>query len=114
MSKTTFKVQDYHINAVGRILANYPEVWIHGDGNLYITEERSNFRKNYSSPETGECEYVLHFKKGDQIPATVEDMMKAFYAAKQNENMQSMVQKQESTVTGFSMSDEKKSKKSEK
>ena len=81
-----FKIKPQHLEYLELTIDSFGIAYLHGDGNIFVDEQNSEFRKNWSSPSSKGSEYVLIFKKGDKIPDSVEELMKMFYAEKENEN----------------------------
>lgn len=45
-----FKVNDANLQHLRDVLEEYPKAWIHGDGNIYVDEEASDFRARFGNP----------------------------------------------------------------
>jgi len=71
-----------HIKAALKV---FPEIWFHGDGNIYHKKKESDDRKDFTNNGNGPETYRIHFKQGDNIPATVEDMNKSLIQSKTSE-----------------------------
>jgi hypothetical protein len=93
-----FKIKPQHIEYLESTIDAFGIAYIHGDGNIFVDEKNSEYRKNWSSPSSKGSEYVLVFKKGDKLPETVEELMNAFYHEKENEHRKAQQPAEEKPV----------------
>jgi hypothetical protein len=80
-----FKIKPQHLEYLQITVEDFGIAYLHGDGNIFVDKESSDYRKNWSSPSSKGSEYVLVFKKGDLLPASTEELMQAFYKEKETE-----------------------------
>jgi hypothetical protein len=78
----------FHINAAviewaNVVLENNGECWLAGTGQVYHDELSARSHKRDTNPDIEAATYMLHFKKGDKIPATPEAVIRAL----QNQRM---------------------------
>lgn len=99
-----FSINNQNLKHVEQAVNHFGEIWFHGDGNIYHKKEDSDFRKDFSNDPVGHHTYRLHIKKGDKIPATVEEMNKALLSAKSKEVAESSISKEVSGIATFSAS----------
>jgi hypothetical protein len=79
--------------------------YFHGDGNIYVDEKDSNFRKDFGNPGQEESKYRIKFSKGDKIPGTIKEMNDALMESRNNEMLKDSITKETkvSTVFNFKM-----------
>jgi hypothetical protein len=63
----------------------YGTVWIHGDGNIYHTEENSNNAQQFVNTQFSAPTYRTKYSTGDILPKTVEELERALQDGKMNE-----------------------------
>src|ERR1700733_5045838 len=84
-----FKVNKANLALARATVRTYGQAFLHGCGNVYATEEDSNFRRDFSNPQSDKSEspstYRLHFTDVSQVPTTVEDTERQFFASKQRD-----------------------------
>lgn len=68
-----FKLVKENLPQIEAILAAFGEVHVHGDGNMYVKEVDSKFRRDYSNPDSA-GKYRVSFVKGDHIPETITEL----------------------------------------
>jgi len=83
-----FKLHPANIPQIKATVAAYGTCYIHGDGNLYTTQQESDFRKDFSNPDSDESTYRVKFEKGDKVPATIDELEKMLLDSKQKERME--------------------------
>lgn len=94
-----FKVNNANLTHLRAAVEQYGEAWIHGDGNIYVDEPASNFRKDFSNPTHDGMptapQYRAHFKSLDSIPTSVDAMKKILLdnANRETEKKQETVNK---------------------
>lgn len=94
------KLHPHNLKQLAAIVDTFGECWIHGDGNMFVKAEHSDFRQEYSNPEQDESKYRAHFKKGDPLPASVDSLEKIMQRTRQVEKQKAKEkEKQISTVT---------------
>ena len=71
-----FKLHENCLPQIKAVVKHYGVCFIHGDGNQYVTQDKSDFRKDFSNPSSDESTYRVKFVTGDKIPATIEDLQK--------------------------------------
>ena len=84
-----FKVNSVVLDQIKATVDQHGICYVHGTGQFYVDKKRSDDHKEYSDPDIKEADYRLVFKKGDRIPDTVEEIEKMFFAAKQQETIDS-------------------------
>ena len=89
-----FRIKPATIAWVHDVLDARGECWLLGCGNVYTNEQAAISKKLFTNPDQEEATYMLHFKKGDKIPATVEEMEDAFHMSKKAESQMRIEQKQ--------------------
>lgn len=67
------RLHQHNLKQAAAILAAYGVCFLHGDGNMFITDEASNFRQEYSNPDAEESKQRLVLRAGDRVPETVEE-----------------------------------------
>src|SRR5574343_110524 len=82
-----FNLTQKHIEYLSKIVKIYGSAYIHGDGNIYVDETASDFRKSFSNPNMKASEYRLKFVKGDKLPADIDSLTNMFIASKTNEEI---------------------------
>lgn len=102
-----FKTHKNNILGIKAALKVYPEIWFHGDGNIYHKEYESETRQKYSNPLPGgginPGTYRIKFKASDEIPETVEEMNEAFMVSKNKEFIEASKPKEQNGVATFSI-----------
>ena len=93
-----FKLHPANLPQIKATVAAYGTCYIHGDGNLYTTKEESDFRKDFSNPDSDESTYRVKFEKGDTIPATIDELETLLLNSKQKERMEEKQVKSYSAV----------------
>ena len=73
------------------VLENNGECWLAGTGQVYHNELAAISHKKDTNPQIEAATYMLHFKKGDKIPATPALVIKALQDQKMNEIDQTQV-----------------------
>lgn len=61
------------------------EVYLHGNGQVYLNKEASDFRKKFGMPDSYE-DYVLTFSRESVIPDNLDDLKNLFLNTKSKEN----------------------------
>jgi hypothetical protein len=79
-----------HIPFIKACLAKYGKIWVHGCGNVYFDEHRSDIQKNYRNPNLEGAKYRILFQTGDKVPETVEELKAMFYQVDANEKIAKM------------------------
>lgn len=97
-----FKVNDQHLVHLAQAVTQFGAAWIHGDGNIYVDESSSNFRKDFSNPELNgnpsAPKYRAFFDQVDDIPETVEELEKMFLSNAQKEMREQAKQKDKTNL----------------
>ena len=96
-----FKTHPKNIADLTDAVNAFGSAWIHGDGNIYDTDDdsrKSNTRKDFSNPKQEEATYRKLYKKGDPIPETVEELNEALMAAKNADILASRQSQQVSNI----------------
>jgi hypothetical protein len=75
-----------HLMYLKNLVKTHDEVFFHGNGQIYVTKETSEFAKNFGSPNSY-SEYVICFKRNDRIPKSLEELKSMFYNEKTRENI---------------------------
>lgn len=105
-----FKVNKANLALARAAIRAYGEAYLHGCGNVYATEEDSNFRRDFSNPQSDKSEspstYRLHFTDVSQVPTTVEDTERQFFASKQRDQREKQRTKTVSKVRTVVVTDE--------
>jgi hypothetical protein len=78
-----FVINEAIIEWANVVLENNGECWLAGTGQVYHNELAARSHKRDTNPNVEAATYMLHFKKGDKIPATPEAVIKAL----QNQRM---------------------------
>lgn len=73
-----FKVKPITLLHLKDVLEEYPTAWLHADGNIYVTEADSNFRKDYSNPSDRSAKFRIKFTNISQVPENPEDLNDLF------------------------------------
>lgn len=71
-----FKIVRENLPQIEATVKAYGNCFVHGDGNLYVAKADSDFRRDYSNPDSP-AKYRVEFKEGDHIPADVEAIKNA-------------------------------------
>lgn len=66
-------------------VAAFGSVWFHGDGNMFLKKSDSDFRQEFSNPDSENSKVRANFTSGDHIPDTPEELGKILMAASQRE-----------------------------
>jgi len=74
------------IEFIAAVLTVKPEVWVHGDGNVFYDLYNSDKQKNWSSPSKPEATYVLHFSSANELPKNPAEFEKMFHSTKSGES----------------------------
>jgi hypothetical protein len=98
-----FKLHEENLPQVKAVVKKFGVCYIHGDGNLYITKEESDFRKDFSNPNSDEATYRVKFEKGDEIPGTIEDLQSLMMKAKNQETLDERKVEEISSVRTFAV-----------
>jgi len=106
-----FKLHKENLPQIKAVVKKFGACYIHGDGNLYIGKEESDFRKDFSNPNSEEASYRVKFEKGDAIPETVEDLQALMMKAKNQETLAEREVKEVSAVKTFAVEAEPAPKK---
>ena len=69
-----FKLHKNNLPQIKGVVAAFGVCYVHGDGNLYESQEASDFRKDFTNPDSDEATYRAKFEKGDKIPDTIEEL----------------------------------------
>jgi hypothetical protein len=69
-----FKTHPAHFKQIRAVVAKYGICYFHGDGNMFTTEQDSNFRKDFTNPKEEASKYRAIFRTGDHIPDTEQEM----------------------------------------
>lgn len=87
-----------HKNNIPQIKASikaFGFVWFHGDGNMYNDDQLSKDAVTFYNPKQEECSYRVKFTDINQVPSSVEDLVKKLQEAKAKEMMESRKPSQE-------------------
>lgn len=82
---STLKLHPHNLKQLAAIVSTFGECWIHGDGNMFVKKEHSDFRQEFSNPEQEESKYRAHFKEGDSLPTSVEGLERVMNRTRQTE-----------------------------
>lgn len=93
MSRLT-KLNASNLDVLSAVLDEYPEAWIHGDGNIYADEKNSNHHQDFTNENNPNAVMRCKYKSGDTLPETVEQ------AEKDMINFRAKEQAQKSLPTG--------------
>lgn len=67
-----FKVNEANIRHVCDVLSEYPECWLHGDGNVFADKTASDYSLKYSNPAPNSMPsaamYRVHFDDINNVP----------------------------------------------
>ena len=85
-----FFINDAIIEWANVVLENNGECWLAGTGQVYHNELAAISHKKDTNPAIEAATYMLHFKKGDKIPATPALVIQAL----QNQRMSEIDQTQ--------------------
>jgi len=98
-----FKLHKNCLPQIKAVVNTYGVCYVHGDGNLYITQEKSDFRKDFSNPSSEESTYRVKFGQGDKIPATVDDLQKMMLESRNQEILNERTQVYNTNVKTFTV-----------
>ena len=101
-----FKLHQNCLPQIKAVLKEYGVCYIHGDGNLYITQEKSDFRKDFSNPSNEESTYRVKFVTGDKIPGNVEELQKMMLENRNQEILKERTNVYTSNVKTFTVEPE--------
>jgi hypothetical protein len=92
-----FKTRQTNIPQIKAVINEYGQCWFHGCGNIYVDKKESDFRKEFTNPNSEESVYRIHFTSISQVPSTVEDLDKLLLASRNKEMIE---EKRPKSVTG--------------
>ena len=102
MSKL-FSVNDANLRHLEDCVEQFGKAWIHGNGNVYVTEETHAFARDYSPPlrlgELGSGSYWAFFDDVDDIPNSVELLKKIFLKNREKQVEESIETKKNTEIT---------------
>lgn len=94
------KLHPHNLKQLAAIVSTFGECWIHGDGNMFVKAEHSDFRQEFSNPDQEESKYRAHFNKGDQLPTSLDSLEKIMNRTRASEKQKAKdKEKQISAVT---------------
>jgi hypothetical protein len=82
-----FKLHKSNLPQIKAVVKKFGVCYIHGDGNLYTGKEESDFRKDFSNPNSEEATYRVKFENINDVPETIEDLQALMMKAKNQETL---------------------------
>jgi hypothetical protein len=98
-----FKTSQANIAQIKATITAYGECWFHGCGNIYVGKSESDFRKDFTNPNSEESVYRVHFTNAGQVPSNVEDLNKLLMQSRNQEMIQEKIPKHVSSVKTISV-----------
>ena len=98
-----FKTSHANIAQIKATIGAYGECWFHGCGNIYVGKSESDFRKDFTNPNSEESVYRVHFTNAGQVPGNVEDLNKLLMQSRNQEMIQEKIPKHVSSVKTISV-----------
>jgi len=80
-----FKITTANLEQIKDCVEQLGICFFHGDGNMYTTQEDSNFRKDFSNPKNEGAIYRVKFTSVSAVPDTVEGMTKLLFESRNTE-----------------------------
>lgn len=80
-----FGLTKTHLSQLKAAVKNFGTCWFHADGNIYVTEKDSDFRKNFSNPKDEKATYRVKVSDVKDVPETVEGMNQILLKSRQQE-----------------------------
>jgi hypothetical protein len=119
-----FKLKPVHVSRLKATVKQFGHAIIHGDGNIYVDETKENadgtIRRisksnehatfHTSAPGDHRHEYFARYKKGAQLPNTVEELEKDLVSSKMKEELKQTLPDHEKRLKIISSTEEKEEK----
>jgi hypothetical protein len=83
-----FKTNQANIAQIKATIDSYGECWFHGCGNIYVGKDESDFRKNFTNPNSEESIYRVHFSGQNEVPGNVKELNELLMKSRNQELIQ--------------------------
>lgn len=101
-----FKTNDKNIPQIKAVIKKYGECWFHGCGNIYIDKQASDFRQNFTNPNSEESIYRIHFTNISQVPTDTEQLNKLLMSSRNKEMIEAKMNKVSHSVSTIEVEEE--------
>jgi hypothetical protein len=96
-----FPLHNQHLADIKGAVAHFGEIRFHGDGNIYQTEQDSDFRKDFSNDPVGPHTYRVRFDKNSILPKSLDELAKMLQASKTQEAIDRAKPKEQKNAATF-------------
>lgn len=106
-----FKTHEANIAQIKGALKAFDAIYFHGDGNIYPAlkqldgeyfSKASNDRQTFANPNQEEATYRTLFKKGEEVPKSVDELNKVLMDSKNQDILTKRTIKEAAGITTFS------------
>lgn len=98
------KLHLFNFKQAKAVIRQYGHVYLHGDGNMFVTEEASKFRRTFSNPDQPEATIWIKFTSESEVPDTIEEAERLMEANKKRQAKEDIEKKKTGAdVIGFDM-----------
>lgn len=98
------KLHPFNLKQAKAIIRQYGHVYLHGDGNMFVAEEASKFRRTFSNPDQEEATLWIKFDSEGQVPDTIEEAIRLMEINKKKHKTEEINKKRTGAeVVGFDM-----------
>lgn len=98
------KIHPFNLKQAKAIIRQYGHVYLHGDGNMFVAEEASKFRRTFSNPDQEEATLWIKLDSEGQVPDTIEETIRLMEANKKKHKTEEINKKKTGAeVIGFDM-----------
>lgn len=98
------KLHPFNLKQAKAIIRQYGHVYLHGDGNMFVAEEASKFRRTFSNPDQEEATIWIKFDSEGQVPDTIEEAIRLMEINKKKHKTEEINKKKTGAeVVGFDM-----------
>lgn len=102
-----FKANQANIAQIKATIDAYGECWFHGCGNIYVGKDESDFRKNFTNPNSEEAIYRIHFSSINEVPSSVKELNELLMKSRNQELIQEKMPATTSMVKTISVPESK-------
>lgn len=102
-----FKTNQANIAQIKATIEAYDECWFHGCGNIYVGKDESDFRKNFTNPNSEESIYRIRFSSLNEVPGSVKELNELLMKSRNQELIQEKMPASTTMVKTISVTESK-------